>query len=100
MADTMPPEYVTCIATVERPFDILCGHKKPKSLEEGELVCKAVEAMLVHFIELMLVIQLKYLEIHNDYKLLSRDSIHRHAACAMLRKGPTDTLTQSDLNVK
>ena len=95
----LPPEYVACINTVEQPFDILCGHRQPQSPEEGELVRRAVEAMFVCFIELMLVIQLKYLEIHNEYKLLSRDSIHRHAACAMLGKGPTSTLTQSDTEV-
>jgi len=99
MANLFPPEYVQCISTVERPFDILCGHRPPQSPEEGELVLRAVEAMFVGFIERMLVIQLKYLEIHNDYKLLSKDSIHRHAACAMLGKGPTDTLTQSDFKV-
>jgi len=93
----MPIEYIRCVVSVPRPYDILKGDRKPSSPEETEIVCQAVEAMLVGFIELMLVIQLKYLEIHNDYKLLSKDSIHRHAACAMLRKGPRDTLTQTDM---
>lgn len=93
----MPPEYMRCIRTVERPFDILCGHRLPSSTEEGDMVCKAVEAMFAAFIELMLVIQLKNLEIHDNYKLLSKDSIQRHAACVILGKGPTDMLTQADL---
>ncbi|NCA17490.1 MAG: hypothetical protein EBS90_10680 [Betaproteobacteria bacterium] len=95
----MPPAYLECIGTVERPFDVLCGRAKPKTPEEGELICDAVEKMLAGFIMRMLVIQLNFLETRKDYKLLSRDSIHRHAACVMLGKGPTDPLTQSDQKV-
>lgn len=62
-------------------------------------MCDAVEAMFVEFIELMLVIQLRYLELQNDYRLLTKDSIHRHAACAMLGKRPTDQLTLADFKV-
>ena len=92
----MPHEYVVCVCEITKPYELLCGHREPATPTEARLVREAVEAMFVGFIERMLVIQLKYLEIHNDYKLLSKDSIQRHAACAMLRKGPTTALSTSD----
>jgi hypothetical protein len=95
----MPREYVKCVCEVDKPYELLCGHRKPSMPWESQLVREAVEAMFVGFIERMLVIQLKYLEIHNDYKLLSKDSVNRHAACAMLCKGPTDSLSTTDFKL-
>jgi hypothetical protein len=95
----MPDEYIKCVCEVDKPYELLCGHREPATLAEGRLVREAVEAMFIAFIERMLVIQLKYLEIRNDYKLLTRDSINRHAACALLQKGPTSPLSTADFKV-
>jgi hypothetical protein len=95
----MPDEYIRCVCEVDKPYELLCGHREPATSAEGRLVREAVEAMFAAFIERMLVIQLKFLEIRNDYKLLSRDSINRHAACALLQKGPTSPLSTADFKV-
>lgn len=92
----LPHEYIQSVVCLERPQELLCGHRKAKGDREAELLKNAVEAMFVDFVELVLVIQLFYLDLQNDYKLLTRDSIHRHAACAMLQKRPTDMLTAAD----
>lgn len=94
----LPRAYVTCMMQVDRPYDVLCGHRQPTN-EERRLVCDALEAMIVYFIELVLVIQLRFFELRDKYTGVSKDAMHRHAACAMLNKKPTDPLTQTDYQV-
>jgi hypothetical protein len=93
----MPDEYYRCICRVIKPYEILCGLRSPADQTEAQYVREAVESMLAAFIEQMLVIQLKFVEIRRDYKLLSKDSIDRHAACIMLRKGPTYRPSLADM---
>lgn len=85
----MPDEYYRCICHVIKPYEILCGLRSPANPTEAQYVREAVESMLAAFVEKMLVIQLEFVEMHNDYKLLSKASIDRHAACIMLKKDPT-----------
>lgn len=96
MFGDMPEQYVKCLFEVINPQELLCGLREPESPVEGRLVREAVESMFSAFIHRMLVVQIKYIEITNGYKLLSKDSIHRHAACSLLNKGPTHALSTKD----
>jgi hypothetical protein len=89
----MPPAYLKCITTVSAPDEIIRGHRAPQSEEERQVVCAALEEIVVGFIELYASLQIALAEQTNEYSSHSRERIMQTCASCFLRAPVTERLT-------
>lgn len=92
----LPEPYIKALVQLSKPHQLLLGHRHATG-DEAPLLRAAVESMLAWFVSCVLFVQLYWLDRVQDYKLLTRDSIRRAAACAVLGLPPTATLTTADV---